>query len=146
MPAHPAQVPSSSQKMHVSPDACVDFVYDREKVERLRPKVDITEGMAPLFKALADDTRIKIVYALSEAGELCVCDVAMVVGCSLATASHHLRLLRTMRVAKRRREGKMVFYSLHDDHVRDLLRVALEHVLEEREESDGGHEHSIDPA
>lgn len=110
---------------------CEVFIYDAKKVARLKPRVGITEGMAPLFKALANDTRVKIVYALTQEDELCVCDVATVIGSSVATASHHLRLLRLLRLVKSRREGKMVFYSLHDEHVRQLIEIALIHVKEE---------------
>ena len=80
-----------------------------------------------IFKALADATRLKIAYALTLAKELCVCDVAHIIGSSSATASHHLRLLRNMKLAKIRREGKLVFYSLDDDHVRQLVYIAMIH-------------------
>jgi len=111
--------------------SCEIFTHDAEKVARLKPLVGITQGMAPLFKALADDTRVKIVYALTQEDELCVCDVASIIGSSVATASHHLRLLRLMRLVRSRREGKMMFYSLHDEHVRQLMEIALAHVQEE---------------
>ena len=112
-------------------DACEVFAFDEEKVNRLRGSVGRTEGMAPIFKALADETRLKIIDALCQEDELCVCDVAMVIGCSVPVASHHLRLLKSMRLAKSRKSGRMVYYSLHDDHVRKLLEVALEHFLEQ---------------
>lgn len=111
--------------------ACDTFVCDLPKVAHLKPLVQRTDGMAQLFKALADDTRVKIVYALTQTDELCVCDVATIIGCSVATASHHLRLLRLLRLVKSRREGKMVFYSLHDEHVRQVIEIALIHLEEE---------------
>ncbi|MFZ5634756.1 MAG: ArsR/SmtB family transcription factor [Bacillota bacterium] len=107
-------------------DVCEVFCSDREKVDRIRKKVGITGGMAQMFKALADDTRLKIIYALS-LEELCVCDVAGIIGGSAATASHHLRFLRNMGLAKYRREGKLVYYSLQDQCVRDIINSALKH-------------------
>jgi len=96
-------------------------------VKRLKPRVDKIEGVATVFKALADDTRVKVIYALSEA-ELCVCDVAALIGASKATASYHLRLLYHMRLAKYRKEGKMVYYHLADEHVGNLAREVIRHM------------------
>lgn len=79
---------------------------------------------------MADDTRMKIAYALCVEQELCVCDVANIIGSSVATASHHLRLLRNMGLAKYRKEGKLVFYSLDDDHVKQLILLAMVHSKE----------------
>lgn len=108
-------------------DVCETFCYDPAKVARLKTVVDHTRGVAPLFKALADDTRVKIVYALAQE-ELCVCDVANVIGTSVATASHHLRLLRTMGLATYRKEGKLVFYSLADPHIQHVVHDAIAHL------------------
>lgn len=110
-------------------DQCEVFCYDEEKVQRMKREI-LTENMqqmTKMFKALADDTRMKIAYALFREGELCVCDVANIIGSTTATASHHLRLLRNMGLAKHRREGKMVFYSLDDDHVGQLIELARIH-------------------
>lgn len=104
--------------------------YDSEKVQRLKDKVALTQGAAQMFKALADDTRIKIAYALTQEEELCVCDVAHIIGSSTATASHHLRLLRNMGLAKYEKRGKLVFYSLDDDHVKDIVTQAIAHHME----------------
>lgn len=93
-------------------------------------------GWNSWFKALADATRLKITYALMLEKELCVCDVATIIGCTVATASHHLRMLRDMGIAKHRKEGKLVFYSLKDDHVERLVALALVHA-KEGEEDDG---------
>lgn len=114
-------------------DTCDIFSYDAEKVERLKAEVAGTEGVAMLFKALADETRVKIALALVKE-ELCVCDVAHLTGTSVATASHHLRLLRNMGLAKHRKEGKLVFYSLDDHHVATILEMALVHFREGRHE------------
>lgn len=110
-------------------DVCEVFCYDAEKVARLKGEVEHLSGLALLFKALADDTRIKIAYALTR-DELCVCDVANITGTTVATASHHLRLLRNMGLAKYRKQGKLVFYSLDDDHVVRLIREAFDHLTE----------------
>ena len=82
--------------------------------------------LAETFRALADSTRAKIVHALSEQS-LCVCDLAQVAGVSEPAVSQHLRLLRSLRIVRGRRDGKMVYYSLEDEHVRALLGIALGH-------------------
>lgn len=110
-------------------DTCEIFCFDREKVERLRGRLAGTESLALLFKALADDTRVRIALALSHE-ELCVCDVANLMDISVATASHHLRLLRNMGLVKYRKAGKLVFYSLDDAHVVTIIRTALDHLGE----------------
>ena len=86
--------------------------------------------VAKIFKALSDDTRIKIAYVLSLEDELCVCDVANIVGATTATTSHHLRLLKNLGLAKYRKEGKLVYYSLDDDYVKQLIKVAFAHQKE----------------
>lgn len=84
-------------------------------------------ALAETFSALADSNRMKILFALTS-GELCVHDLAAVVGVSESAVSQHLRMLRSLRWVKGRRNGKMVLYSLHDQHVRELLGVELEHI------------------
>lgn len=113
----------------VAPDTCEVTAYDAAKVSRLKAELQGTQGLSLIFKALADDTRVQIALALSKE-ELCVCDVAALMGVSEATASHHLRLLRNMGLAKYRKQGKMVFYSLDDDHVVHLIQQALDHYRE----------------
>jgi len=113
-------------------DVCEIFCFDEGKVNQLKTEIaeQNTNGVANIFKALADDTRVKVAYALTLEEELCVCDVANTVGATTATASHHLRLLRKMGLAKYRKEGKLVFYSLDDDHVRQLIEIAFAHQKE----------------
>lgn len=111
-------------------DVCEIVCHDEEKVTRVREQIEEVNGVELLFKALADSTRIKIAYALTLEKELCVCDVANIIGSSTATASHHLRLLRNMGLAKYRKEGKLVFYSLEDEHVHQLVSIALIHSKE----------------
>lgn len=110
-------------------DLCDVFCFNEEKVARLKGEVGETEGLALIFRALADDTRVKIVYALTQE-ELCVCDVASIIGSTVATASHHLRLLRNMGLARYRKEGKFAYYSLDDAHVGTIIKAALEHLKE----------------
>ncbi|HIE38559.1 MAG TPA: transcriptional regulator [Anaerolineae bacterium] len=88
------------------------------------------EGMAGLFRALSDPTRVRVLSALSRA-ELCVGELAACLGMSVSAISHQLRLLREMRLVRRRREGKHVFYALDDEHVDGLFRQALEHINEQ---------------
>lgn len=113
-------------------DVCEVTCVDEEKVKRLKESVaqQNTLTVSQIFKALSDDTRIKIAFALSEENELCVCDVANITGCTTATASHHLRLLRNLGLAKYRKEGKLVYYSLDDEHVKQLIQIAFAHQKE----------------
>ena len=85
--------------------------------------------MADLFKVFGDTTRIKILYALFES-ELCVGDIAQILGMSQSAVSHQLRVLKDSKLIKFRREGKIIFYSLDDDHVRTIMAMGMEHVEE----------------
>ncbi|MEF3309466.1 metalloregulator ArsR/SmtB family transcription factor [Paenibacillus sp. GYB004] len=102
------------------------YCYDEPKVRKVQIAIEgqNIQGMVKLFKVLADETRMKIAFSLCEEDELCVCDVANIIGSSMATASHHLRTLKQLGLAKYRKEGKLVFYSLEDDHVRQLVQLA----------------------
>jgi DNA-binding transcriptional ArsR family regulator len=88
---------------------------------------DLTAEVAAIFKALSDPTRVRILHALSHA-ELCVGDLAAVLEMKEPAVSHQLRLLRNLRVVRARREGKLVYYALDDDHVARLFQLSLEHV------------------
>ncbi|MHB9145111.1 MAG: ArsR/SmtB family transcription factor [Symbiobacteriia bacterium] len=105
---------------------CQVNLVNEETVRRLKSQVEQIDGASTVFKALADDTRVKIVYALAVT-ELCVCDVAELIGGSKATASYHLRLLHHLGVTKYRKEGKLVYYRLADPHIGDLVREVLKH-------------------
>jgi DNA-binding transcriptional ArsR family regulator len=118
--------------MKGSNDTCESFCFNEEVVGRIQPKINEVNGVELIFKALSDLTRLKITYALTIEKELCVCDVASMIGCTIATASHHLRLLRNMGLASYRKEGKLVFYSLIDEHVHQLVNIALDHSKEGR--------------
>jgi len=84
-------------------------------------------SLAEIFKTLSDPTRVKMLFALMNR-ELCVCDLAAVIGASDSAVSHQLRILRTQKLVKNRRDGKVLYYSLADDHVSTLFRQGLEHV------------------
>ncbi len=113
-------------------------VVDEARVTAARKHLLPPEEIAritDLFRLLGDATRARLLYALLEAGELCVCDLAATTGTSETSVSHALRLLRTARIVKARREGRMMHYSLDDEHVRMLLELSREHL---RHADDGG--------
>ena len=93
------------------------------------PDDETLYDLAELFKIFGDSTRVKILYALFEA-ELCVCDIAQLLGLTQSAVSHQLRVLKGARLVKPRRDGKTVFYSLADEHVRKIIAQGMEHILE----------------
>lgn len=115
--------------MNKQQDICEVTCIHKDKVMRLRNELSDSDSgeVSNLFKILADQTRVTIVHALALEKELCVCDVCAVVGCSKATASHHLRLLKKTGLAKSHKDGKFVFYSLTDDYVRQLVKLVFLH-------------------
>ena len=100
-----------------------------EKVDAEMPDEEILYDLAELFKLFGDSTRIKILYVLF-ASEMCVCDIAQLLGMSQSAISHQLRALKQAKLVRYRREGKQVFYSLADGHVRTILGQGMEHVAE----------------
>lgn len=88
------------------------------------------DRLSRLFSALADPTRLKILHALKLTPELCVCDLAVVADLSVSAVSHQLRLLRDRDLVRARRDGRIVYYSLADDHVSELMAAGIEHSLE----------------
>ena len=114
-------------------DMCEVTNVDKAVCEEVKKQLPNLARVSQLFKALADETRLKIAYALTIEEELCVCDVSEIIGSSTATASHHLRFLRDLSLAKSRRKGKQIFYSLADHHVNELVKIAYEHAIEEGE-------------
>ena len=111
-------------------EICEVAIVHEDVVERVQRSIPDVGAAVQLFKALADETRLKIAFSLTIEEEMCVCDVAAVIGSSIATASHHLRYLRDNALAKSQRKGKMVYYSLADDHIHQLVKVAYEHTTE----------------
>lgn len=112
-------------------DRCDVVVVDPERVRDVRGRLASTAeaaAIAGVFSVLADPSRCRLVMALIEAGELCVCDLAATLGMTESNVSHHLRLLRDNGIVKGRRQGKMVFYSPDDEHVRRLLHLTRDHL------------------
>ncbi|HIR84682.1 MAG TPA: metalloregulator ArsR/SmtB family transcription factor [Candidatus Galloscillospira excrementavium] len=99
------------------------------KVNETMPDDEILYDLAELFKIFGDSTRIKILYVLFES-EMCVCDLAQLLGMTQSAISHQLRALKQSKLVKYRREGKTVFYSLADGHVRTILDQGMEHISE----------------
>lgn len=96
------------------------------------PPDETLYDLAELFKVFGDSTRIKILYALFE-HELCVCDIAQLLGLTQTAVSHQLRVLKNSKLVRFRREGKTVFYTLDDDHVRRIIGQGMEHIRESRQ-------------
>lgn len=94
------------------------------------PAEELLENAQILFNALADRSRLKILYALSQGEELCVCDVASLLAIKIATASHHLRKLRDLKILKHRNEGKLAYYSLKDQRIASILHYALQQLAD----------------
>ena len=107
---------------------CVHEHTVEEVLAHMHPEETLYD-LAELFKVFGDSTRIRILYALFEA-ELCVCDIAQLLGLTQSAVSHQLRVLKGAKLVKPRKEGKTVFYSLADDHVRKVIAQGLEHVEE----------------
>ena len=111
---------------------CGVIAIDEKKVKavtKLMPKDLEVERTAETFKILGDPTRLKIVLALMKE-ELCVCDLSALIGVSVSAISHQLRLLRNMRIVKNRKDGKMVYYSIDDLHIENIISETLVHINE----------------
>lgn len=119
------------RKKPASTKSCAIPCFKQGLVKKLQsemPQDEALEDMRVIFAALADKARLKILYALREGQELCVCDVAHVVGTTISTASHHLRKLRNLKLLKYRNDGKMAYYSLKSELATQLVRVAINSV------------------
>lgn len=112
------------------PDACQTRCVHQDAVDRAAgaslPDEEV-RALADLFKILGDPTRVRILRALART-ELCVCDLSSVLGMSASAVSHQLRVLRSAKLVRFRREGKIVHYTLDDEHVAALVSVGLDHV------------------
>lgn len=112
---------------------CCDLICTHgEIVEKVRSQMlseDTLYDLTELFRIFGDSTRIRILYVLFEA-EMCVCDIAQLLGMTQSAISHQLRALKNAKLVKSRREGKTVFYSLADTHVQTIINQGLEHVAE----------------
>ena len=107
--------------VHIDAVACVKCQMPAESV---------TQDAAEFFKAFSDKTRIRILSALA-IGELCVCDIAEVLGMTQSAISHQLRFLKELRLVSNRKEGKTVYYTLNDDHIGTILAQGLTHIQED---------------
>lgn len=115
-------------------DSCTTRAVDPGKVAAARAAlVSVAEAaeLAELFRLLGDPNRARLLYALLEAGELCVCDLAATIDASETSVSHALRLLRSAGIVEHRRDGRRIYYRLADAHVRMLLDVSREHLRHE---------------
>ena len=113
-------------------DRCqVTHHHQLEYLKNRMPSQQEMEAAAELFKVFGDPTRLKLLAALL-GQEMCVCDLSDLLGISQSAVSHQLRLLRTSRLVKNRREGKSVFYSLDDDHVATILAQGMEHIRHQK--------------
>ena len=115
-------------------DLCDCRIIHNDKISDARKSAlssETTEDLCQTFKALGDASRLKILWALKHQ-EMCVCDLAALLGISESAVSHQLRLLRTLRLVKNRREGTILYYRLADDHISELVKIALEHIREPR--------------
>ncbi|MFZ3079083.1 MAG: metalloregulator ArsR/SmtB family transcription factor [Bellilinea sp.] len=118
--------------------ACEETVIHEDEVlaaSRTLINRQTAERLAQIFSALSDPTRLRIISALSD-HELCVCDLSVVLGMSQSAVSHQLRLLRNLNLVKYRKEGRIVYYALDDEHIRELFGLGLEHTAhQERTEA-----------
>lgn len=100
-----------------------------EKVAKNMPQENDLTDLADFFKVFADSTRMRIIAALSNC-EMCVCDIAALLNMTQSSISHQLRVLKTSRFVTNRRDGKVVYYSLIDEHIADILKQGLTHISE----------------
>ncbi|MBR6340553.1 MAG: helix-turn-helix transcriptional regulator [Treponema sp.] len=100
-----------------------------KKVRESFPKDELLFDLADFYKIFGDTTRVKILYALDKS-ELCVCDISLLLGMSVSAVSHQLKTLRDSNLVKTKREGKVIYYSLSDDHVKSILECGIEHLEE----------------
>ena len=113
-------------------ERCDEVCTHDDLIGRVKPEMPEEEklyDLAELFKIFGDSTRIRILYVLFEA-EMCVCDIAEVLGMTQSAISHQLRLLKQAKLVRNRREGKTVYYALADDHVRTIIFQGMEHIEE----------------
>lgn len=120
------------QSFNRSEQTCRIDTIDEDKIRALRPRLDSLPQISDLFRALADETRARIVYCLAQE-ELCVCDLAVLFDLSRPAVSHHLRILRDLKLVRSRREGKFVYYTIDDEHVRHLITETVAHLQEAHE-------------
>ena len=112
-----------------TPETGFDSLALRNRVLSEMPDEESLYDLAELFKVFGDTTRIRILYVLFEA-EMCVCDIAEILNMTQSAISHQLRVLKQARLVRNRREGKQIYYSLADDHVRTIIGQGMDHIEE----------------
>jgi ArsR family transcriptional regulator, lead/cadmium/zinc/bismuth-responsive transcriptional repressor len=120
----------SEQAIEACEDLCAGTETDLSSVKRQMVDEASASELAEVFKALSDPTRVKLISALLQQ-ELCVHDLSVVLGMGQSAVSHQLRYLRNMRIAKRRKAGKTVYYSLDDSHIEEIFLLTLQHLKHE---------------
>jgi ArsR family transcriptional regulator len=116
-------------------DICEVFCINKEAVDNVRAQMlhpTLVADIAEIFKVLGDSTRMKLLYALAQR-ELCVCDLSAVLGMTQSAISHQLRVLRSARLVRYRKAGKIVYYTLADAHVTQFIDVGVDHAREPRQ-------------
>lgn len=119
-------------KENIEIDRCDCSVIHEDVVNRVKgnmPQEETLYDLAELFKVFGDSTRVRILWALDES-EMCVCDIAVLLNMTQSAISHQLRVLKQARLVKNRRDGKVVFYSLEDEHIKGIFDLGLIHIKE----------------
>ncbi len=119
-------------------EVCEDQLIHRDVVHQVKDKMlsyDAIFDLSTFFQVFSDETRLRILEALL-VSELCVCDIASLLSMSQSSISHQLRTLRELSLVKPRKKGKVVYYSLMDDHIKKILDLGLEHVMEDENEKE----------
>lgn len=123
---------SKKSKTSSSVESCSTVMIHEDVVNEVRTKMPVDEtffDLAEFFKVFGDSTRIKVLWALFTS-EMCVCDIAALLNMTQSAISHQLRILKQAKLVKNRREGKVVYYSLDDDHIKLILDQGIEHINE----------------
>ena len=114
-------------------NSCCNCSFVAEQAKKIIPKDTLIYDCADFFKVFSDSTRMKILWSL-DAGELCVCDISVLINMTKSATSHQLRYLKEMNLIKSRKQGKEVFYSLADSHIIKVFEISKSHVLEAKNE------------
>ncbi len=118
--------------MKKNEELCEGEVIHEETVKKVKatfPEDEMIFDLADFYKIFGDTTRVKILYALDKS-DLCVCDISALLEMTVAAVSHQLKILRDSNLVKTRREGKVVYYSLADEHVQEIIECGMEHISE----------------
>ncbi len=113
-------------------ECCEEVCVHGEKIKEVLteiPEEELVKELADFYKVFGDATRVKLLCVLLRA-EMCVCDLAQVLGMTQSAISHQLRVLKQMKLVKNRRDGKTVYYSLADDHIQNIISQGMEHIME----------------